>query len=411
MAVAEKNGNWYIVQSQPVIIDGKKQYKNKWIPISAKTKGEAEDKERDFKKKRSQGIEIDPNLTVYQLSEMWMEQHVKSPVNPLAKGTAKFYRDKLDTHIIPVIGAKKIRKLTIDDLDEVLNTCAKKDAKDTTLRGVYATMSAMFNWAQSKKKIDKDDNLMEYVDRPVVAEREYTLLQKEDIPKFLQAVITPHKFETKYAQDQRYMYLTMFLMELTTALRIDELCGIREEDIDFKNKVLYVRQQITSAGSNPTFDPVKDRRNKRPDKIPLTGFIIEAIKSELKAKEEKKVEAEKKGLIWKEYGLIFTNQTGGPVDSKNLNTRTFKAALKKAGLPMMKFHNLRHSVLTILAESNEDPNAICDMARHADINFMKRTYIHKNVEAQRGAAEKLEELVANSSPVKSLSKRKTENKI
>ena len=76
---------------------------------------------------------------------------------------------------------------------------------------------------------------------------------------------------------------------------------------------------------------------------------------------------------------------------------------------MMKFHNLRHSALMILANSNEDPNAICDMARHADINFMKRTYIHKNVEAQRGAAQKLEKLAANGYPIKPLSKRKTKN--
>jgi hypothetical protein len=42
----------------------------------------------------------------------------------------------------------------------------------------------------------------------------------------------------------------------------------------------------------------------------------------------------------------------------------------------MKFHNLRHSVLTILADMNEDPNAICNLARHADQNFMNKTYLH-----------------------------------
>lgn len=391
MATAEKNGRWYIVESRPVIIDGKKDYKQNWIPIEATNKEEADEQERNYKKKRSRGMKIDPNRTVYQLSQIWMERHVKSPVKPLAEATQIFYQDNLNNHIIPVIGAKLIRKLTIDDLDDVLITCAKKGGEDTTLRAVYSTMSAMFNWAESKRLIE--ESLMEYVDRPEVAEREYVLLQPEDIPKLLNAALTPNKFDTKYAIDQRTTYYRMFLTELTTALRIDELCGMMKDDIDFERKIYYVRTQVIKAGSNPKFGPVKFRKSRRPDVIPIADMVVEELKKELEYNKVKKVEAEKKGLKWTEYGLVFTNQTGGPIDSNNLNTRTFKTALKRAGLPPMKFHNLRHSVLSILAEFNEDPNAICDLARHADFNFLKSRYLHKNVESQRSASRKLEELV------------------
>jgi integrase len=401
MAVTCKNNKWYIIHSRPTIVDGVKQYPKEWIPTNATDKPSAKKEEKKYLDNLSKGIVIDPNLTVFELSKMWMEQHVKSKVDPRAGSTARFYQDKLDTHIIPVIGAKKVRKLTVDDLDEVLSVCADSGGIDTTLRGVYATMSAMFGWAKRKRKIT--ENLMEYVDRPVVAEREYTLLAPEDIPKFLDAILVPNKFETKYARDQRYMYHTMFLVELTTALRIDELCGIREQDIDFKNKILCVCQQVNKPGKNPEFGPVKDRKNKRPDKIPIPDMVIKALKKELKAKEERKAKAEEKEKekgSWIEYGLIFTNQTGGPIDSKNLNTRVLKNILKKAGLPRMKFHNLRHSVITILTDMNENPNAICDLARHADMNFMKRTYIHKHVESQRSVSRKLEEIVSVSSKPK-----------
>lgn len=390
MAVAEKNGKWYIIHSRPTVENGKKVYKKKWIPTNAADKKSALKEEETFLKKHTRGIELDPNMSIYDLSKQWIEQHVKSEVKPLAKATQIFYQDRLDTYIIPLIGAKKVRKLTIDDLDEVLSDCAAEGGIDTTLRSVYATMSAMFSWAKSKRKIE--ENLMEYVDRPTIADRDYVLLQKEDIPKLLQAILTPSKFETKEARDQRLMYHTMFLVEFTTALRIDELCGIRETDIDFNNKILHVRQQVVKCGSNPEFGPVKDRRNKRYDKLPLADKVIEALKIELNYKTEKKLTAIKKGLPWTEYELIFTNRTGGPVDSKNLNTRIFKSALIKAGLPGMKFHNLRHSVLTILAEMNEDPNAICSLARHADFNFLKKQYLHTSVEAQRSVSKKLEEI-------------------
>ena len=149
----------------------------------------------------------------------------------------------------------------------------------------------------------------------------------------------------------------------------------------------------TKSGSAPQFGPAKERDNEKADVIPLTDATLEAIKDELKAKQNKKIEAEKAGSGWTEYELVFTNKFGGPVDSKNLNTRTFKAALKKAGLPPMKFHSLRHSVLTILANGNEDLNAICNLARHKDINFFRNRYLHPDVESQRPAVEALEKLL------------------
>ncbi len=360
------------------------------------TSREAADKyEDDLKNKRSKGIKIDPNLTVYELSKMWMEQHVKSPVNPRAEATQIFYQSRLDIYIIPEIGAKKIIELTVDDLDDVLRAAAKKVAKtgeiDTTLDSIYSTMSAMFGWAIKKRKIA--DNLMEFVDAPVVAEREYVLLNKEDIPKLLEAVITPEKYDTKYARLQRYIYRAVFVVELTTALRIDEICGMRESDIDFERKILYVRQQVIKSGTSPVFGPAKDRANELPDVIALSDTTIEAIREALEIKKLKKEVAAENGLVWTEYDLVFTNKTGGPIDSKNLNTRTFKTALKKAGLPAMKFHGLRHSVLTILANDNEDPNAICNLARHKDYNFFKHRYLHPDAESQRPVVKALEKLI------------------
>jgi integrase len=398
MAVAEKNGHWYIVKSKPIIEDGKKRYKQDWIPISATCKEEAKKIEDSLKKKKKQGITIDPKMTVYDLSKIWMEQHVKSPVEPLAEPTQVFYQSRLDIYIIPVIGTIKILDLTVDDLDLVLFESANKvtaegGKKDTTLASIYSTMSSMFGWAKKKRKIA--ENLMEFVDCPVVAEREYSLLSEENIPVFLESVLKPSKCDTKFAQDQRQTYYRMFLTELTTALRIDELCGMMVKDIDFKRKIYYVRSQVTSAGANPTFGPAKDREGQLPDRIPLADMVVDELKKEIKYNEIKKGEAEERGLIWKDYGLVFTNSTGGPIDSKNLSSRTFKKALEKAGLPDMKFHGLRHSVLTILANNNADPNAICNLARHKDYNFFKSRYLHPDVEAQRPAVETLEKLITS----------------
>ena len=241
--------------------------------------------------------------------------------------------------------------------------------------------------------------------------QQYTLLEEDGVPKLLEAVLIPGKYANKYAQDQRLTYYRMFLVELTTALRIDELCGMMEDDIDFKLKIYHVRKQVLQAGSNPEFGPAKDRGTQLPDTIPLAGMVIEELRQELKYKEFKRAEAERKGLPWKEYGLVFTNAAGGPIGSKKLNSRILKTALEKAGLPPMKFHNLRHSVLTILVNNHEDPNAICNLARHKDYNFFRSRYLHPNVESQRPAVETLEKLITLDPKKVKRPKRKTKNKI
>jgi integrase len=390
MAVAEKNGNWYIVQSIPTTLpDGRKKYPQKWIPISATDRESADKMEQEYLDNKKKGLDIDPNRTVLDLFKLWIEQR-SGGAKPLKKGTIIWYSSMFYEFINPEIGNQKAVEVTITELDDVISACAKKGNKDTTLRGVYATMSAMFGWAKRKKKLK--ENPMEFVDEPAVAEREYTLLEKEDIPKLLKGVLQESKFDNQYRSNQRKMYHNMFLLELTTAIRIDELCAIRDIDIDFKKKVLHVRQQVEKAGSNPEFGPPK---NKKSRDIPLGDIVVEQLKKEIEYRNFKRESAKEDGKPWYEHGLIFTLANGNPVHAKNLNTRTLKKALKKAELPKMKFHELRHSVLTLLADANEDPNAICDMAGHSDYNFMKKKYIHTNrkVQAQRSASKKLEEMV------------------
>lgn len=386
MAVAKKGNKWYIVYSTGKI-NSKGNYIQKWVPtIKATSKAEALKEEDDFLKKLQKGITTTPKTTVDDLYNMWMEQHVKAPQKSLAGTTRAWYQEKYELYIGPVAGDLKLSRLTVLDLDNVLKLCAEKEKSDMTVRNVYKTMSAMFGWAKKKRVVE--DNLMEHVDKPPVEEREYVLLKAEDFPKLLSVIRNPVKFENKRATSLRDTYFAMFLLELTTALRIDELCGLREDCLDFENKVAYIKKQVTKPGKNPEFGKLKNRRGKM---VPLADMVIEELKAELLRKEERR----QKSDTWKEYGLVFCNHNGGPIDSTKLSYRVFKSILRTAGLPDMRFHNLRHSVLTILAESNEDPNAICDLAGHSDPYFTKRQYIHSGVKAQRKASEKLETLVKN----------------
>ena len=188
-------------------------------------------------------------------------------------------------------------------------------------------------------------------------------------------------------QNRQKEYALMFLVELTTGMRADELCGIREEDLFFEERYIFIKQQVERAGISPTFSPTKGRRMR---KVPMADMVADELKKELERKKERK----EKSKNWKEHGLVFTSRYGGPIDSGHLDTRALKRYLKKAGLPSMPFHNLRHSVGTALAEANEDPNAICDLLGHSDPYFTKKQYIHSGIKAQRNASSKLASFIS-----------------
>lgn len=387
MAVVKKGGKWYIVISSgrpgP---DGR--YKQDWVPtVNATNKTEAKAEEAEEKKRRLKGFTTSTTMKVSELFGLWKTQHIQAAMKPLEESTQTWYCSHWFIYIYPIIGDRKIRDLKILDLEQVLNQCAQKGCIDTTLRAVYATMSAMFSWAKKKRIIE--ENLMEFIDRPTVAKRIYTLLKEEDIDNFLEVIKIPEKFERHYATFLRGTYYAMFLVELTTGLRINELCGLKETNINWQEKSITIEKQVKKAGANPKFGAPK---NKKMRTIPLIEPALKEIKDELIRKEKKKEEAKKKGLNWTEYNLIFTNQTGGPINSKNLNTRVFKSFLKRANLSEMKFHELRHTVFTLLGDNNVDLNAIAEMAGHADVQFCKSQYIHNSLKVQRQAADMLEKI-------------------
>lgn len=78
----------------------------------------------------------------------------------------------------------------------------------------------------------------------------------------------------------------------------------------------------------------------------LPQRAVSALRSHRKRQLEEKLRA---GARWRESGLVFANLTGGPVEAQNIVNRHFKPLLVRAVLPPIRFHDLRHSCLSLLA--------------------------------------------------------------
>ena len=102
-------------------------------------------------------------------------------------------------------------------------------------------------------------------------------------------------------------------------------------------------------------------------------------------------EIDRAGALYSENGLIFASETGEFLDRRSGTKHRFKPLLKRAGLPEVRFHDLRHTCATLLLIRNVNPKIVSEMLGHASIAITLDTYSHVLPNMQEGAARALED--------------------
>ena len=123
----------------------------------------------------------------------------------------------------------------------------------------------------------------------------------------------------------------------------------------------------------------------------LNSKATEALKDHL---ERQLGENDRVGSLWSENGLIFASETGEPLNRHNLSQRTFKPLLKRAGLPQIRFHDLRHRCATLLLTRNVNVKIVSEMLGHSTIAITLDTYSHVLPDMRDQAAAAMEEALS-----------------
>jgi len=125
--------------------------------------------------------------------------------------------------------------------------------------------------------------------------------------------------------------------------------------------------------------------------VKLTQTALEALRSHLARQLE---EIDRVGPLWRENGLIFASEVGEPLDRRYITTHRFKPLLKRAGLPEIRFHDLRHTCATLLLSKNVNPKIVSEMLGHATIAITLDTYSHVLPTMQESAAKAMEDALS-----------------
>jgi integrase len=172
-------------------------------------------------------------------------------------------------------------------------------------------------------------------------------------------------------------------------MRQGELLALRWQDVDMENFVVSVRRTLSRSGGKVVFGEPKTKKSRR--SIRLTPQAVEALRSHL---ERQLRDMEILRDRYQDQGLVFTTDTGGPINPSNLRQRSFASLLKRARLPHMRFHDLRHTCATLLLSRGVHAKFVQELLGHATIAVTLDTYSHTMPSMGDAIAKAMEDALA-----------------
>ncbi|TAK59369.1 MAG: site-specific integrase, partial [Dehalococcoidia bacterium] len=213
------------------------------------------------------------------------------------------------------------------------------------------------------------------VDPPRSCQPEITTLSREQARALLSA-----------ARHDRFEAL--YVLALTTGMRQGELLALRWRDIDLDTCCLNVRGSLQRSTLGLAIGDPKTRKSRR--RIELSAAAVEALSRHQQQQERERLD---QGPAWQEQGLVFANELGRPMEAGNLVRRSFRPLLRAAGLPRIRFHDLRHTAATLLMGQNVPPKVVSEMLGHSQVGITLDLYSHVTPTMQRQATAAMDALL------------------
>jgi integrase len=253
--------------------------------------------------------------------------------------TYRAYESQIRNHIVPALGKVKLSRLTPAHMQALYATKLREGMKPASVRQIHAILHKALDQAVRFNLIPI--NPASKVDPPKVRQEEITPLSAEQANKLLDVT-----------RNERDRFEALYVLALTTGLRIGELLGLKWSDIDLDARRLRVSRQLQRGQEGLIFTEPKAASRRTVD---LPARTVEALKRHRKRQFE---DALKAGGAPQDNALVFAAALGTPLGPEMVTQRSFKPLLKRAGLPEIRFHDLRHTFATLLLARGVHPTYV-----------------------------------------------------
>ena len=305
----------------------------------------------------------DSSITLGEWMARWMEEY-KKPI--LRKSTYTGYSRDIENHILPYLGSKRLTQLKTSDIQKHYNRLLESGRKhdhgkgkglsNATVRGIHMVLREALDSAVREGLIPK--NPADGTSPPKIHRKEKQVLTKDQLETFMKLI------------ENDEAWYDFFYTEMLTGMRAGEICGVRWEDFDEKNRTLRVARSVDFVNKELVIGETKTEDGKR------TIYLPDSLWRLL---------AERKKRSFSEW--IFPNllKPELPLDPAKAY-RQLKAILKKGKLPDIRLHDLRHTFTSHAANSGIAPKTLSEIVGHSKASFTLDHYAHVTSDMQKNAA-------------------------
>ena len=178
----------------------------------------------------------------------------------------------------------------------------------------------------------------------------------------------------------------LFTVALASGLRQSETLGLRWSDVNVDAGTLRIQRTLQRVNGAFTFFPPKTERSRRTISLPIP--VATSLRQNAIRQLEERLSV---GIAWEggEWGdLMFTDELGRPLAYYHVRRR-FYNLLRLAGLPQMRYHDLRHGAASLMAAQGVPTRVAMEILGHAQISTTMNIYTHIAPEVQKDAAERI----------------------
>ncbi len=199
--------------------------------------------------------------------------------------------------------------------------------------------------------------------------------------------------QTLLATVRGHKWEALFTLALATGMRRGELIALKWQDINLKTGTLQVVRVLTRVPTNMpkrehVYVEAEPKTQKSRRSVLIAPFALEALKEHRVRQLEAKLKA---GPFWQEHDYVFCTLHGTHLGPNHV-VEEFKLLLKKAGLPDIRFHDLRHSAATLLLSLGVHPKIVQELLGHTQISMTMDVYSHMLPGMQQDAMSRLNDV-------------------
>lgn len=370
-----KDGRWEGRYYTGEIVNGKRVRKN----VLAKTKAECKEKLNKAIADNANRMRIiercnfltNPEPTLEEWSRIWFESFCTASVKEYTRNS---YQSYFDRYILPNLGGMKIKDISTVSCQQFLmkmytsgrtrNVEKKgKGLSAKTVKDIKIALQTCLQKAEDEGLIDS--NPCRKVQLPKEAPKEMQTLKANELGAFLQ--------ETKDSGCYEF-----YILEITTGLRLGEILALTWDDLDIKNKTISVNKQVQRIGSE-----LKITTPKTTSSIRTVALCDECFNQLILLRSRQRLDTK----------LIFPSPITGGLRDPSSVTRKLHRMQKRAGVPQIRFHDLRHSFATLSLEQGMDIKTVSHILGHTDAGFTMNTYMHVTDNMQQTVANAMQSLI------------------